>query len=503
MIRRRAASSKLELRVTAVHLIGEAKSNVSKISVELDLPGDIFYKSPAQKMKYGSAKFSPTFIQIYSLDTKKELREALIQALRTATEDDSEVILRVNDVSHKQIRPIGIATFRLEQALAIGADHNGQLPVLNTEGAEVGSVTCSINCIAALRELQDDIKADAARLWAEGSSEDGQLIVSVSSLRLASAKGRLSAVQLRILVPGVASAERVSEKIVLIHSAADGKYSTDITAKFGASLGTELRAHMRERLTAQDGGPLEVRFLLESADKKTNGTVIAEAEVSLLEMFDYGEDVLDQRVTFFASDKAGKGNAHVGSLTCSIRAIDLLKKISETTEDTPVIEESKPLRGEKVKRRLFGQRVSKEPADAREAPPGEVTIKLSQLQLNDAATFIKKSGAKIVKVVVAVDVLGNDRIPLRSSIAPLGRGNSTTLVFEKSYSARKESSLYANFVKALESTELEDSEINFIVLGLDQTGEEYELGVGRLSLEKILYEAKDFDGEIKARAPKP
>ncbi|KAL1524529.1 hypothetical protein AB1Y20_019422, partial [Prymnesium parvum] len=151
MIRRRAASSKLELRVTAVHLIGEAKSNVSKISVELDLPGDIFYKSPAQKMKYGSAKFSPTFIQIYSLDTKKELREALIQALRTATEDDSEVILRVNDVSHKQIRPIGIATFRLEQALAIGADHNGQLPVLNTEGAEVGSVTCSINCIAALR----------------------------------------------------------------------------------------------------------------------------------------------------------------------------------------------------------------------------------------------------------------------------------------------------------------------------------------------------------------
>ena len=52
-------------------------------------------------------------------------------------------------------------------------------------------------------------------------------------------------------------------------------------------------------------------------------------------------------------------------------------------------------------------------------------------------------------------------MPLRSATSAVGRGNIATLSFEKAYAAGKDSSLRASFVKALESVELEDSEINF------------------------------------------
>ena len=56
---------------------------------------------------------------------------------------------------------------------------------------------------------------------------------------------------------------------------------------------------------------------------------------------------------------------------------------------------------------------------------------------------------------------GSEKVPLRSATSAVGRGNIATLSFEKAYATGKDSSLRASFVKALESVELEDSEINF------------------------------------------
>ena len=68
--------------------------------------------------------------------------------------------------------------------------------------------------VSVMPELQEDIKADAAKAWAEGTAEEGQLIVSVRSFRLASSsKSRPAAAQLKITALGLASTERVSEPV--------------------------------------------------------------------------------------------------------------------------------------------------------------------------------------------------------------------------------------------------------------------------------------------------
>ena len=60
--------------------------------------------------------------------------------------------------------------------------------------------------------------------------------------------------------------------------------------------------------------------------------------------------------------------------------------------------------------------------------------------------------------------------------------------------------LHAVFLRALESVELEDSEVNFVVYGYDKGGAEFEIGVAHVSLEAILHDEADHDGDLPVRA---
>ena len=44
---------------------------------------------------------------------------------------------------------IGSAAFQLEQALAIGKEHDGPLPIKDGQGNDIGKLTCTIGCLAA------------------------------------------------------------------------------------------------------------------------------------------------------------------------------------------------------------------------------------------------------------------------------------------------------------------------------------------------------------------
>lgn len=214
MIKRKVAGPKIEFKVSSVELRGKSVVNVTEVCVELDLPDGVNARSPTHIVKDGKATFRPPYAQSYSLDSEQKLREAIMEALRTASEDDSEVLLHVVDPSSRKGRTLGTASFRLEQALATGHDHSGPLPIKDSRGEEVGTLTCAITCISALHQLQEDIKTGAAKAWAEGSPETGQLKVSVSNIRLGGSKNsRPSTIQLRTTLLSIAETERLSEPI--------------------------------------------------------------------------------------------------------------------------------------------------------------------------------------------------------------------------------------------------------------------------------------------------
>ena len=213
-----AKPEKIEIKVSSVELTGQyalGEDEVTKLCLNIDMPGDDTpARSATQTAKAGAAPFKPLFLKMYDLRAEKQLRKDLIEALRTATEDDSEMLVHVVDLSGKKEKTIGSASFRLEQALAMKQDHNGPLQIKDSKGNIIGKIVCTISCLAALQELQEDIKAEAAKVWAEGTKEEGQLIVSVKSFRLAgSSKSRPAAAQLKINALGLSSTERVSEPV--------------------------------------------------------------------------------------------------------------------------------------------------------------------------------------------------------------------------------------------------------------------------------------------------
>mgnify|MGYP006950373344 CR=1 FL=1 len=55
-------------------------------------------------------------------------------------------------------------------------------------------------------------------------------------------------------------------------------------------------------------------------------------QVSLLEIYEYGEDMDASPVTLFVKDKGGKP-VNVGSLVCSVVGVKTLRKISASSDD--------------------------------------------------------------------------------------------------------------------------------------------------------------------------
>lgn len=227
MSKKKVSAAKIKLSVSSVQLNGEGMSRVSSLCVRISLPGGISSRSLSQRTQNGEAAFKPAFSETYSLDTERDLHDVIIQALKTSAEDDSDILIQVIDTSTKKSKKtIGEASYRLEQALATGQDHSGPIAIKDSHGVEIGKVVCSFDCLATLRQLDEKIRAEAAREWVEGTPEEGQIVVSVSSVRLrVTGKSRPSAIQLRTTLLGLSTAERVSEPISLT-TAGDGCAST-------------------------------------------------------------------------------------------------------------------------------------------------------------------------------------------------------------------------------------------------------------------------------------
>ena len=73
----------------------------------------------------------------YTIAGDSSVRKAIVDALQTETEDDSEVLLNLNAVSDSKVEtPLGEGSIKLEELLKSGKDYKGKIvPVRVSAGA--------------------------------------------------------------------------------------------------------------------------------------------------------------------------------------------------------------------------------------------------------------------------------------------------------------------------------------------------------------------------------
>ena len=85
----------------------------------------------------------------------------------------------------------------------------------------------------------------------------------------------------------------------------------------------------------------------------------------------------------------------------------------------------------------------------------------------------------------------------------VGRNGLVSMTFDRAYDATPSSKLSKAYDKALETKEEEDSEVQFVVLAVqDGKDAEVEIGVARCSLESIVKRARDHAGVLEVRNSK-
>ena len=127
-----------------------------------------------------------------------------------------------------------------------------------------------------------------------------------------------------------------------------------------------------------------------------------------------------------------------------------------------------------------------------------LVVKLTAVQL--AEDF--KLGMQAESLAVEVDMLNSEQEPACPAAA-LKPGGLATFDFEKEYDASEGSALRKAISAAFESVEEEDSQIQFVLLAVNaQGGEDVELGMAVISLERMLDEEKDHAGTLEIRDDK-
>ena len=123
------------------------------------------------------------------------------------------------------------------------------------------------------------------------------------------------------------------------------------------------------------------------------------------------------------------------------------------------------------------------------------SLTLADKVLARAAGSLGEKGARLR---IELDMLGVAQEASELITLPR-RASGTALAFKKEFAVAAGNPLVAQFAKALESDEIEDSEVQFVVLACDEKGNELpegEIGVARCSLEQLVSEGKDHSGPL-------
>lgn len=310
---RTPADAKIELTVVSVSLTSKLAQRYDgkKVIVELDMPGqeDELKRSAAVVLKLGEAKVNWLCkYELGSSGSDNPVREALIAALLTDEDEDSEVLINVygvnedapttsakKDSAAAKETLLGTAVFRLETILHNKQEVHGEsLPVRDAASSQVGELTLTTHSLAAMTALKADaMEAAAADVAAKATKSRQVLVLKATELALDAKSPKALAVEyaaLRCEVVGVPPGllQPIScPALPLTDSAA----ALEFDATWPVPPGTALRTAL---MKARRQSSLKLRIYVDSVKKGGKATPLGTAEVDLSKSIDGLRDVEDE-----------------------------------------------------------------------------------------------------------------------------------------------------------------------------------------------------------------
>ena len=140
----------------------------SQVFVELDIPGDEgeLTKSTKATVKLAAAKVG--YQAKYDVQPGSSVRKALVDALQTETEEDSEVILTLLGLADGKTKDddakvLGEAKIKLERLLVTKSDlKSAPVTFFDDSKTPVAELKVSTTCLAAMQTIDREVKENLA-----------------------------------------------------------------------------------------------------------------------------------------------------------------------------------------------------------------------------------------------------------------------------------------------------------------------------------------------------
>ena len=498
--------AKIDFAIVSCSLVKEA-AKYSQVLVEIDMPGqeDDLQRSNKTPVKLGEAKVNWTAKYDVGVGGGLAVRKALVAAMQSEEEEDSEVLLSLIGINGKGKEVIlGAATYRLEKILATKKDIVKEaLPILGDGDKKMGDMTVSIKALAALTALQAEADAEMAESQVKAAEKTNQVLaLNVIELDLGQKKTPMDSASLRFEVVGAPPSLKPISSPALKLGGNNVASEVDFDASWAVPLGTPLRT---ELMKARRAGLLKLRVHIDEQKKKIVGSgdkavPIGVAELNLSGSLNGKElrDVEDEDVELVIKGLSSSAS-QIGTLTCAVEVLAVLRGLDDEGNDAvdADAEAAKARRGST----FFGSKPAAVVGALSTSAVPTLHVSLDKVVLS-AAGCIDPTDAKkkVTHLRVEVDMLGTEKEPLRTAVCKVA-SKAATVSFEKGYLAGPKSKLAAKYLAALKSEDEADSEVQLVVLACDASGKELgEIGVAHKSLEQLVSDGRDHHGPLKVIA---
>ena len=509
-----AHSDQIFVDVTELKLKKAPPAARNGVRLLVDMLGVVELEETTSKATaHGEGLYALPFSKSFTLAPLSKLAVKLATALEASDEEESEIQLVVETLDRSgSASTYGICHVSLKALLAAGQDLSPMAPrpVLSPNGKEtLGTLSCSVVALAALRTLKESTGGGAPGsvslklsvhevLLARPPKPIAPLVIHLDLLGVVSSTSAAltpkagEAVPANFeasfaLEPGTAPREAAIKAFAPKKTPADSEVVFTLRAASGGSGGGGAPSAEKPKdkdkgvvhdfssddpppslfdsdVFGEGGAPAPAPAPAPaSAGGSADGPVIATARLSLATLLSSGAELKKTRVALRAGDGSSRSASEAGALFVSTQCLAGLRALTAEAVRTVAI--------------------------------STLTVAIKSITISSKAVLTSVGGAAAAStgrraaaagsgtLHILIDMIGVASLEVKTEPITIESkdGTSTALALEQTYDVAGGTDLRTAIVRALKTSEPEDSEVQFAAVVTDKEGVSKEVGLGGAS----------------------
>ncbi|KAL1524540.1 hypothetical protein AB1Y20_019432, partial [Prymnesium parvum] len=439
------SSHKIVIDVRTLTLRKSKLGKRSYLFVELHFPYGSALASSNRSQLSTSNAIEFDFQQNFEPTPGSVLARALVRGLCSGEEDSAMVRLVVLSCDEKGGNPqeLGETRTSLKAVLVNGNDKGTHepSPIRDSQGVEIGDLVYGLTAFKAMHDLNMQIAKAVGTppISVHGQLQDG----SPGELEFHEIKLKKTDQSPLLITVDFFGDVFISDSVEL----RAGKAELTFGHTFTAAIGGRARARAIAALLNSNPDGVTPHINISVLHDAEHRALVGKAKIDLLSILKSGKE-LKEMVLLLEHETGGE----IGDLVCSLESLRTLRVLSEEANAA-----------------------------------GRIVVNVQKVEITSPSARGKlRTGNGFVVLIDMLEVKED-----KSPHCHFDANFEGSVLLKRAYSVDSGSNLRKAILKSLKSTNEEDSEIQLVVFSVGKSNDETEIGVARISLEKLLASGVD------------